>query len=104
MPHGQHIKDELKKIRFGKFSLDGSSNQTGDEAFTPPRPKTIRTREPTPTHKSHNAQLTRLKQKVVLFIQIGTQPGQKYSGAHITPNPTPKIDEGDASSLIASIN
>jgi hypothetical protein len=103
MPHGQHIKDK-KKIGLGNFSLDGSSNQTGDEAFTLPRPKTNRNREPTPTHKLPNTHLARLKQKEIFFIQKDTQPGQKCSEGHITPNPTPKIYEGDASLLIASIN
>jgi len=30
----------------------------------------------------------------------GTQPSQKCSGGHITPNPTPEIDVGDASLLM----
>jgi hypothetical protein len=26
MPHGRHIKEKRKEIRFGNFSLDGSSH------------------------------------------------------------------------------
>jgi hypothetical protein len=38
MPHGRHIKEEIKEIRIRNFSLDGSSHQTGDAAFTPATP------------------------------------------------------------------
>jgi hypothetical protein len=38
MPHRWHIKEEEKEIVIGNFSLDGSSHQTGDATFTPPRP------------------------------------------------------------------
>jgi hypothetical protein len=38
MPHGRHIKEERKEIRIVNFSLDGSSHQTGDAAFTPATP------------------------------------------------------------------
>jgi hypothetical protein len=34
MLNGRHIKEERKEIRIGNFSLDGSSHQTGDAAFT----------------------------------------------------------------------
>ena len=45
MPHGRHIKDERKEIRLGNFSLGDRNHQTGDAAFTSPRPKTHSTRE-----------------------------------------------------------
>jgi hypothetical protein len=38
MPHRRHIKDESKEIRISNFSLDGSSHQNGDAAFTPATP------------------------------------------------------------------
>jgi hypothetical protein len=38
--HGRHLKEERKEIRIVNFSLDGSSHQSGDAAFTPPRPMT----------------------------------------------------------------
>jgi hypothetical protein len=41
-PHGPHIKDESKGKRIGNFSLDGSSHQTGDAAFTPATPHDLR--------------------------------------------------------------
>jgi hypothetical protein len=53
-----------KRKKIGNFSLDGSSHQTGDAAFT---------REPTTTHTTHTTR---------------TQPSQACSGGHITPNPT----------------
>ena len=37
-PHGRHINEEKKEIRIGNFSLDGSSHQTEDAAFTPAMP------------------------------------------------------------------
>jgi len=49
-----------KKIRkLGNFTLDGSSHQTGDAAFTPPSPRTYSTREPTPVHTTHTTRNTR---------------------------------------------
>ena len=36
--HGRHIIEERKEIRIWNFSLDGSSHQTGDAAFTPATP------------------------------------------------------------------
>ena len=38
MPYGQQIKEERKEIIIGNFSLDGSSHQTEDAAFTPATP------------------------------------------------------------------
>jgi hypothetical protein len=38
MPHGRHIKDERKEIKLESFTLDSSSHQTGDMAFTPATP------------------------------------------------------------------
>jgi len=34
-PRGRQIKDEKKKRRHGDISLDGSSHQTSDAAFSP---------------------------------------------------------------------
>jgi hypothetical protein len=39
MPHGRHSKDERKEIRLGNFTLDGTSHQTWDAAFTPATPQ-----------------------------------------------------------------
>jgi hypothetical protein len=44
-----------------------------------------------------------MKKNAHYFIQKGTQPSQACSVWHITPNPTPKIDAGDASLLMGSI-
>jgi hypothetical protein len=38
MPHGRHIKSEIKEIRIGNISLDGSSHRTGDATFAPATP------------------------------------------------------------------
>ena len=54
MSHGMHIKEEKKEIRIGNFSLDGSSHQTGDAAFTPATPYDSRhSRANTDSHNSH---------------------------------------------------
>jgi hypothetical protein len=89
MPHGRHIKEERKEIRNGNFSLDGSSHQTGDAAFTPATPNDLHhSRANNDSHNSHNTQHTRMKQNTLFFTQKDTQPSQTYSGGHITPNPT----------------
>ena len=47
-----------KKIRIGNFSLDGSSHQTGDAAFTPATPHDLHhSRANNDSHNSHNTQL-----------------------------------------------
>ena len=92
MPHGRHIKEERKEMRIGNFSLDGSSNQTGDAAFTPATPHDLlHSRAKTDSQNSHNTQHTRVKQKALYFVQKDTQPNQTFSGGHITPNPTQKL-------------
>ena len=89
MPHGRHIKEERKEIIIGNFSLDGSSHQTGDAAFTPATPHDLHhSRANNDSHNSHNTQHTRVKQNTLCFKQKDTQPSQKCSGGHITPNPT----------------
>ena len=63
MPHGRHIKEERKEKRIGNFSLDGSSHQTGDAAFTPATPHDLHhSRANNDSHNSHNTQHTRVKQ------------------------------------------
>ena len=89
MPHGRHIKEERKEIIIENFSLDGSSHQTGDAAFTPATPHDLHhSRANSDSHNSHNTQHTRAKQNSLCFTQKETQPSQTYSGGHITPNPT----------------
>jgi hypothetical protein len=89
MPHGQHIKEERKEIRIGKFSLDGSSHQTGDAAFTPATSRDLHhSRANTDSHYSHNTQHTRVKQNKLCSMQKDTQPSQTFSKGYITPNPT----------------
>ena len=93
-----------KKIRIGNFSLDGSSHQTGDTAFTPAMPHDLHhKRSNTDSHNSHNTQYTKVKQNKLCFMQKDTQPSQTCSGGHITTNLT-HIDAGDASLLMRSIN
>jgi hypothetical protein len=90
MPHGRHIKEEIKEIRIGKFSLDGSSHQTGDAAFTPAKPHDLHhSRANNDSHNSHNTQHTRVIQNTLCFTQKNTQPSQTCSGGQITQNPTP---------------
>ena len=100
MLHGRHIKDERKEIRIGKFSLDGSSHQPWDAAFTPATPHALQhSRANTDPHNSHNTQHTRVKQNTHFFMQKGTQPSQACYGGHITPSPT-KNRSGDAPILM----
>jgi len=88
MPHGRHTKEERKEIRIGNFSLDGSSHQTWDAAFTPATPHDFyHSRANTDTHNSHNTQHTRVKQNELCFTQKGTQPSQTCSVGHTTPKP-----------------
>ena len=88
MPHGRQIKEERTEIRIWNFSLDGSSHQTGDEAFTPATPHDLHhSRANTDPHNSHNTQHTRVKQSTLRFTQKDTQPSQTCSGGNITPNP-----------------
>jgi hypothetical protein len=74
--------------RLGNFSLDGSSRQTGDAAFTPATPKDLQ--HSRANIDSHNTQLTRAKTKITHFTlcKKDTQSSQTCSGGHITPNPT----------------
>ena len=89
MPHGRHIKEERKEMGIGNFSLDGSSHQTGDAAFTPATLHDLHhSRANNDSHNSHNTQHTRVKQNTLCFTQKNTQPSQTCSGGHITPNPT----------------
>jgi hypothetical protein len=61
------------KIRLGNFSLDGRSHKTGDAAFIPATPQDLKhSRANTSSHKSHNAQNTRLT-----FMQKGAKPRKK---------------------------
>jgi hypothetical protein len=63
MPHGRHIKEERKKIRIENCSLDGSSHQSGDAAFTHATPHDLHhSRASTDSQNSHNTQHTKVKQ------------------------------------------
>ena len=62
------------------FSLDGSSHQTGDAAFTPATPHDLHhSRANNDSHNSHNTQHTRVKQSTICFTQKDTQPSQTCS-------------------------
>jgi hypothetical protein len=62
MPHGQQIMDERKEIGPGKFSLDGSSHQTGDAAFTFATPHDLQhSRADSDSYNLHNNQKAVLK-------------------------------------------
>jgi hypothetical protein len=93
-----------KKRNKNHLSLDGSSHQTGDAAFTPATPHASQhSRANTDSHNSHNTQYSRAKSNALCFMQKGTQPSQACSGGHITPNPI-QIDAGDATLLMGSIH
>jgi hypothetical protein len=104
MPHGQHIKEERKEIRIGKFSLDGSSHQTGDAAFTPATSRDLHhSRANTDSHNSHNTQHTRVKQTNFALCKRTLSPARHFL-KDISHQIRPKIDVGDPSLLMGSIN
>jgi hypothetical protein len=78
MPHGRHIKDERKEIRIGNLSLDGSSHQTGDAAFTPATPKDLQ--HSRANTDSHSTQHMKVKTNAIRFVHKDTQPIQECSG------------------------
>ena len=61
-----------------------------------PRPKPYSTREPTPTHNSHNTQSTIVKQIHFSLCKAALSPARHAleDTSHLTQ---PKIDAGDAS-------
>jgi hypothetical protein len=74
MPNGWHIKDKRKEIRLENSSLNGSSHQTGDAAFTPATPHELQHSRAnnTDSHNSLNTQHAGVKQKVIFFMQKDT--------------------------------
>jgi hypothetical protein len=100
MPHGRHTKEERKKIRILNLSLDGSSHQTGNAAFTLSTPHDLQqSRANTDSHNSRNTQHTRVN-KIHLHNAKGHSalPGMFWRTHHTKPDP--KIDAGDASLLL----
>jgi hypothetical protein len=97
MPHGRHTKDERKEIIIGNFSLDSSSHQIGDAAFTPrhtPSPRALEC-------KHRLTQLTQLTQhathesqtKFTLLYAKGqsAQPEMLWRTHHTKPDPYGEI-------------
>jgi hypothetical protein len=69
IPRGRHIKDERKEMRLVNFSLDGSSHQTGDAAFTPATPHYFQ--HPRANTDSYNTQHARVKTKQTFLYAKG---------------------------------
>ena len=104
MPHGRHIKEERKEIRIGNFSLDGSSHQTWDAAFTPATLHDLHhSRADNDSHNSHNTQHTKVN-KVHFAIRKRTLSPARHVLEDTSHQIRPKIDAGDASLLMGSIN
>jgi hypothetical protein len=83
MPHYPWTAHQRRKkyIRLKGFTLDSSSHQTGDAAFTPSTPQDLHhSRANTDSLNPHNTQHTRAKQSALLFMQKGTQPSQTCPG------------------------
>jgi hypothetical protein len=90
-------------IRIGNFSLDGSSHQTGDAAFTPATPRDLQhSRANTDSHNSHNTQHARVEQNTLCFMQKGTEPRDVLENTSLRTRLI--TDAGDTSLLIGSIH
>ena len=99
-----HQRRKKKEKKGEILSLDSSCHKTRDTAFTTATPHQLRhSRANTDSHNSHSTQHTRVKQNALFFTQKGTQPSLICSRRQITPI-RPKIDAGDASLLMGSIN
>jgi hypothetical protein len=90
MPHGRHIK--TKEICIENFSLDGSSHQTRNAAFTPATSQDSQhSRANTDSYNSHNTQHTTRKSKTkhTLLYAKGhlAQPGMFWRTHHTKPDP-----------------
>jgi hypothetical protein len=80
-----------REIRIGNFSFDGSSHQTGDAAFTPATPHDLH--HSRANNDSHNFALRKRTLSTARHVLEDTLHQIR-----------PKIDAGDASLLMGSIN
>ena len=101
MPHGRNIKDERNEVR-PEISLSTAAViKLGTRRSLPPRPKTLRTREPTPTHTTRNTR-EYYKNRLPLCKTTFSQARHVLEGtSHQT---RPRIDASDASLLMMSIH
>ena len=94
-------------IRIDNFSLDGSSHQTGDAAcaaFTPATPHDLHhSRANNDSHNSHNTQHARVN-KINFALRKRTPSRARDVLEDTSHQIRPKIDAGDASLLMGSIN
>ena len=104
MPHGRHIKEEKTEMGIGNFSLDGSSHQTEDAAFTPATPHDLRhSRANTDSQNLNNTEHTRVKKLHFALCKRTLIPARHV--LEDTPHQTlAKVDAGDAFLLMGSIN
>jgi hypothetical protein len=88
-------RKKVKDFRIGNLSLDGSSHQTRDAAFTPAAPHDL--------HHSRANTDSRVKKIHIALCKRTLSPARH--ALEDTPHQTrPKIDAGDASLLMGSIN
>jgi hypothetical protein len=90
MPHGQHIKDERKDVRFGNFSLDGSSHETGNAAFTPATPHDLQQLESQHRLKQlkhHERHESKTKHTLLYAKGHSAQPDKFWRTHHTKPDP-----------------
>ena len=103
-PHGRRAKDKEKKgDSEASLSTAAAIKLRTRPALPPSRLKTRSNREPTPTRNSHNTQHTRVIHNTLCFMQRTLSPARLVleETSHQT---RPKIDAGDASLLMGSIN
>ena len=89
LPHGRHIKDERKEIRLGSLTLDSSSHQIEDAAFTPAAPQDSQhPRANTDSQLTHHAtHESKTKYTLLYAKEHSAQPGMFWRTHHTKPDP-----------------
>ena len=104
MPHGRHIKEEIKKYELETSLSTVADIKLGTRPSPPPRPMTYSSHEPTPTHTTHRTRNTREQSKVrVALCKRALSPARNVLEDTLH-QARPNNDAGDAPLLRGSIN
>jgi hypothetical protein len=82
------IQQKIKEKKFAYFSLEGSSHQTGDAAFTPATPQDLQHSRVNSDSQNSHMQHTTAEHKTICFIQKDTQLSQACYEGLSTEKPT----------------